>query len=243
MSNRISSFQQDLDLLWLRVSGCPVQYAHDFTAGRALRMELRSTYLETNLYPVEDGTVVAFWLDVRAAAALTVHQFRFWAPWAAGPISWLQPSTKHLNHYCLPPGIWIPSSRVLNHRRDDWGQLRRNQHREGFLLGIIQQALPTSAGEHLEAVVAIEDLRGYNHPLIVSLINRPLDPRLRRTRGEQATFSPAAQEEIRTVNPKVLPTVIDKTETWQWKAVEKELHALAASADAMGDRDRWGKDY
>jgi hypothetical protein len=154
-----------------------------------------------------------------------------------GPISWLEPSTKHLNHYCLPPGIWIPSSRVLNHRTDDWGQLRRNQHREGFLLGIIQQALPTSAGEHLEAVVTIEDLRGYNHPLIVSLINRPLDPKLRRTRGEQATFPPAAQEEIRPVKTKVLPTVIDQTETLQWKAVEKVLRGMAASADNSSNRD------
>lgn len=93
---------------------------------------------------------------------------------------------------------------------------------------MIHDGLPAGAGEQLEAVVGLEDLRGYNYPLIISLINRPLDPKLRSTRGEQATFPPAAQREIRTVKLKGLPTVIDQTETPQWKAVEKVLQELAA---------------
>jgi hypothetical protein len=87
MRNPMSPFQHDRDLLWLRLCGCPVRYANDFRVGGPLRMELRSTYLETNLYPAEDGTVVAFWLDVRAAAAITVTNFISGLPglWAQSP--------------------------------------------------------------------------------------------------------------------------------------------------------------
>jgi hypothetical protein len=185
-----SSLQQYCQLLRLRAVGCPVEYPRESENGRQLRLTIGPTYLRTNLYQVSDGTAIAFWLDIRATTGLTVHRFHFWSPWLPGPISWLELSTQHENYYRLPPDLWIESSQVLNHRRAEWGELRRNQRWAGFLLGTVPQTLLSSIGQRLEAIVSLEDLRGYHHVLPVTLENHPLDPELLRRWGEEATFPP-----------------------------------------------------
>jgi hypothetical protein len=189
-----SSLQQYCQLLRLRAVGCPVEYPRESENGLQLRLTMGPTYLKTNLYPVSEGTALALWLDIRATTGLTVYRFDLWSPWLAGPISWLEPSTKHENYYRLPPDLWIKSSLVLNHRRAERGELRRNQRWEGFLLGTVPQSLPSNAGQQLEAIVSLEDLRGYHHVLPITLKNHPLDPELLRRLGEEATFPPLRVE-------------------------------------------------
>lgn len=193
-SKQNQSLQQHCLLLRLRAVGCPVAYPREFEDGHQLRLTTRPTYLGTNLYPVPDGTAIAFWLDLRATTRLTVHRFYIWSPCLAGPIFWLEPSTKHENYYHLPPDVWIGKSRVLNHRLDGWGEMRRNEHWEGFLLGTVPQTLPAGAGQQLEALVSVEDLRGHHQVSPITLTNRPLDPELLRKCGEEATFPPPPVE-------------------------------------------------
>jgi hypothetical protein len=188
------SLQQYCQLLRLRAAGCPVEYPRESENGHQLRLTMRPTGLGTNLYPVSDGTAIAFWLDIHATTGLIVYRFHIWSPWLAGPILWLKPSTKHENYYHLPPDVWISRSRVLNHRLDGQGEMWRNQHWEGFLLGIMHHTLPASASQQLEAIVSVEDLRGHRHLLPISLKNHPLDPDLLRKYGEEATFPPPRVE-------------------------------------------------
>jgi hypothetical protein len=136
-----------------------------------------------------------------------------------GPISWLEPSPKHENYYRLPPDLWIASSQVLNHRREWRGKMRRNQHWEGFLLGTIPRTLPASADKQLEAIVSIEDLRGYHHMLPIALKNHPLDPELLRKYGEEATFPPP-RVEVPSVTAKPTPPE-KKTESAMYKILDK----------------------
>ena len=238
-----SSFWHYCQLLRLQAVGCLVEFPEVPKIGRQLWLRMRATYLETNVYPVPGGTAVAFWLDIRASAALTVHQFRFWAPWAAGPISWLPPSTEHDEYYCRPPGIWIQSRRVLNYRVDRWGDLRRNDHWEGFLLGTIPQTLPASAGDQLEAVVGIEDLRGYDHSLVIRLVNRSLDPDLLRRCGEAATF-PSPQTP--TAIPKPQPPPTSPEDTVFYRGINRifpELEGVPVSQPMKGRNLDWKNTY
>ena len=103
---------------------------------------MRPSYLETNIFPLSNGTAIAFWLDLLATAPLIVNGFSFWSLWADGPINWLEPSTKHEGYYCLPPGIWIGDSMVLNERLDGSVKFWRNRHLKGFLLGTIPRYFP-----------------------------------------------------------------------------------------------------
>jgi hypothetical protein len=168
---------------------------------------MKPSKLGTNLYPLSNGTAIAFWLDIHATAALTLCEFYFWAPWLAVRVCWLVPSTKHEGYYCLPPDIWIAKSLVLNHRLAGLDELRRNQHDEGFLLATISQTLPANAGQKLEALFGFEDLRGRHHVLPITLENRLLNPEVLRQNGEEARFPPP-RVEVPTVSTK--PTAPEK---------------------------------
>jgi hypothetical protein len=224
-SKQRSSLQHYRQLLRLRAVGCPVEYPRESENGHQLRLTMRPTWLGTNLYPVSDGTAIAFWLDIHATTGLIVHRFHIWSPWLVGPISWLEPSPKHKNYYRLPPDLWIARSRVLNHSVEGRGELRRNQRWAGMLLGTVPCSLLSSAGQQLEAIVSIEDLRGCHHVLPITLKNHPLDAELLRKYGEEATFPPP-QVEVPSLTAKSTPR-----EKKSQSALHKLLDELCSDPD------------
>jgi len=185
-----TSLQHYWRITRLRAVGCPVEYPSESENTGQLRIKLRPNWLGTDLYQVAEGTAIAVWLDIRTVTAITLYQFSLCCPAWGAPISWCAPSAKHEGYYRIPPDLWIGRSRVLNRFMDAPVELPRNGHLEGFLLGVLPQAVPPNAGQELEALIVVEDLRGDNHMLPVALRNRPLDPAALRY-SEAALFPPA----------------------------------------------------
>ena len=207
MISRNLSFKQHAQRLWLRSHGCLVEYPPISQGGLRLRIEMFPTNFETNFYPVPGGTAIIFGLEIRAITDITIHQLWFYCPWVEG-FSLLGLSERRENYYCLPPGLWIASSEVLNHKLSDWRHLQRNQCWKGFVLGTIPHAIPATVGEQLEVVFGIEDLQGYEHSLVMTLTSRPLDSKLLRDYGEQATFPPPKKRKKKTIATAKPPTVL-----------------------------------
>jgi hypothetical protein len=244
MPHQKPSFDRYFELLRLRALGCPVDCENLPRPVQPLRIDTMGSDLKTNLYRMEGGAVFILPVQIYVAAPITVYRYYVRLLWFGSPVSWLTPSDRHPQYYLLPPGLWIHRSFVLNQTLHPDHPLRRDTNYKGLLLGTIPEDIPSSLGKQVLGVLGVEDVAGRQYFFPIDAETRHLDPDLLRTRGEAVTFPPPrVKAPTLPAKPTVPPTVIDKTETWQWKAVEKELHALAASADAMGDRDRWEKNY
>ncbi len=171
------SAQQYRTLLELDALGCPVDYAGLWWRAQPVRIRTLSV-LGTNLYPVARGAAFITYIEMDVAIPLTVYRCFVYLREFSESVCWLAPSQLHRAYYCLPPDLWIHHSRVLNHRLKGNRPLQRNDHFEGFLLGIFTEPIPASAAEEIPGVLWIEDLAGKEYWSPVCAKNRPLDSEL-----------------------------------------------------------------
>ncbi len=184
----MNEFQRYSDLLWLRKYGRAVEFP-PAAIGQKVRLTAEPSCLGTNIFPAANRTVIAFCLSIRASATVIPHGF-FFIDYCLGKTWFLPPSEDHEGDYCVPPGIWISRSLVLNRalRGGREYELQRNCHWKGWVLLVADGTVPVSAGEEIEAVCGLEDLRGHQYVLPLTLVNRPLSPEvLRRYGGERVS--------------------------------------------------------
>jgi hypothetical protein len=162
----------------LRSVGCPIDYEH--LPGP---LHVFNEPWATQIFPMPDGTGIAFAVRVVANTSTTIRRFRLRADWLKDELSWLGLCDQHRGdpqkHYCFHQCAGrsrFRSEEVLNHRTLHRGVLKGGGFLSGFFLGTFHDRLPpTGIGTTLQATLCIEDVFENEHQFPIVLLDHTTD--------------------------------------------------------------------
>ncbi len=161
----------------LAAANCPVDCEHQPGAPYPCRVSTEDSPWGTDIFPLPQGTGIAFRLNIVATASFNIGKLDLRADWLKGTIAWSKPCLDHFRSYCFDECIYGPDIRfsfdeALNGKINRWESLDRGRRFRGFLVGSFPDGLPSTAGVKLPATVVIEDLLGEAYPFAIEISNR-----------------------------------------------------------------------
>jgi hypothetical protein len=161
----------------LEAAGCPLDLEHLPRGSYPLRVFTEVSPWGTDVFPLANGTGIAFRLCMIATASITICKLQLQANWLKDDeLSWSTPCRDHGQNHCFHnciygPRIRFQSDEVLNRRLVRWEILKRSDYLRGFWVGTFPGTLNDVAEAKLPATVVIEDLFGEQYPFSILLDN------------------------------------------------------------------------
>jgi hypothetical protein len=160
----------------LEAAGCPLDLEHLPRATYPLRVFTGVSPWGTDIFPLANGTGIAFRICMIATASVTICKLQLQADWLKDDPSWSVPCRDHWQNYCFHDcsygsHIQIYSGRVLNHRILRWESLKRGGSMRGFLVGTVPGTLSGAVEGKLRATIVIQDIFGEQYPFPLLLDN------------------------------------------------------------------------
>ncbi len=171
----------------LEAAGCPLDLEHLPQGTYPLRVFTEVSPWGTDIFPLANGTGIAFRLCMIATASVTICKLRLQAAWLKAEPSWSVRCRNHCDKYCFHdcsygPNIQFHFDQVLNYHLLRWESLKRGAWWRGFLVGTVPGKLSGAAAAKLRATIVIEDLLGeYPFPVLLDNNKVIIEPPARTT--------------------------------------------------------------
>lgn len=114
----------------LEAAGCPLDLKHLPRGTYPLRVFTEVSPWGTDIFPLTNGTGIAFRLCMIATASVTICKLRLQADWLKAEPSWSVPCRDHRIKYCFHDcsygrNIQFNFDQVLNYHLERWEGLKR----------------------------------------------------------------------------------------------------------------------